>query len=189
MQQFYVSQSPDKVIVSMIEKKMINFIIISCYTQLQVFFQIKFHPGMKLYLFIQVCHVSSSKIASFHRFWLLKVMRNFRAPTLVLNLNECKVTTGKHICRSLFFNRVECWGYATLFKKSFDTPVFLLSFAQVLTRRFLLSICEEMFLLFVSQVPLSTFWLVWREVKTIKIIHSVIHNSVFCSAKFGFAVA
>ena len=51
MQQFYVSQSPDKVIVSMIEKKMINFIIISCHTQLEVFFQIKFHPGMKLYSF------------------------------------------------------------------------------------------------------------------------------------------
>ena len=51
MQQFYVSQSPDKVIVSMIEKKMINFIIMSCYTQLEVFFQIKFHPGMKLFLF------------------------------------------------------------------------------------------------------------------------------------------
>ena len=45
MQQFYVSQSPDKVIVSMIEKKMINFIVISCYTQLEVFFKLNFIQG------------------------------------------------------------------------------------------------------------------------------------------------
>ena len=46
MQSFYVSRSPNKVIISIIQKEMINFI--TCFhNQLEIFFQIKFHPGMK----------------------------------------------------------------------------------------------------------------------------------------------
>ena len=56
----------------------------------------------KYYNFVQVHHVSYPKIACFHRV-SLKVIRNFWAPSHPISLNVWKVTTEKHLCRSLFF--------------------------------------------------------------------------------------
>ena len=55
---------------------------------------------------------------------------NFRAP---LNLNVCKVMTGKHLCWGLFLNKAACWSTHTIFKWHSGTDTFLwilLSFTE-----------------------------------------------------------
>ena len=86
-------------------------------------------------------------------------MRNFRAE---LDLNMCRVVTGKHLCRGLLLNNIADWRPATIFKWNSDTGTFLwllLNFTQHLFEEQLGNAVPVVF----SQVLLFSVWRVARQ--------------------------